>query len=652
MNDVSRTISTGLRQNAKRLLLEMSAASRSSRLRTIRRFAEDEIVVPTGPAENRRFKVHRQPWTGPWFDAIDSKRWRRHFHTGGQQGGKTLTGSTIPLMWHLFEYGENVIYGIPDFDMVEDKWSDDIKPVIEASRYKELMPELGKGSKGGTPRRIRFANGATLTFMTAGGGDKKRAGKTARVMIITEADGFDNVGGNSREADKFEQLEGRLRAYGDQGILYAECTLSTEDGRTNREIKGGTNSSILLRCPHCRGWVTPERNHLIGWQNAADVMQAKEETRIACPACGEVWLEEHRRQANAECTLIHAGQEVKDGEIVGAPKRTDTLGFRWSAVNNLFVSQGDVGAEEWKAAKDPDEDRADKKMRQFFWAMPSKSSKNSLHAFNPERVMMRLGEWRRGIVPPETRCITLGIDVGLTSKCHWVAIAWLPGGTPHVLEYEIIDPASDNSTPERAIIGALREFRESVVRKGWQLGERTILPSCVLVDSGHWAETIYAFIAETGLPCYPAKGFSEKQASRQKDFSGQMYKPSLQPNGIQLVDINADDAKRYVHRRLQTPMGEPGAMTTFIPSPGSDHRTWAHHILAEREVEEFVAGKGTVTKFERIRRQNHYLDATALACVGGVIAGQRVVTPESQEAPAPVPQKDYYNPLTSYKNRW
>lgn len=605
----------------------------------MRQFAEDEIVIPSGPYSGRRFRVARQPWSGPWFDAIDSRKWRRHFQTGGQQGGKTLNGSTIPLVYHLFEYGEDVIYGVPSLDMVSDKWNDDIKPVIEMSRYRDLIPTSGRGSKGGTPARIEFANGASLRFMTAGGGDKQRAGKTARVMVVTEVDGFDEVGSTSREADKFEQLEGRLRAFGDQSVLYGECTLSTESGRTNREIQAGTNSRILIKCPKCKKWTTPERQHLIGWQNAADVIEAKNGTTIVCSECGERWSEQDRRLANSHCTLLHAGQTIEEGRVCGTPKNTDTFGFRWNAANNLFVSQGDVGAEEWKSARDPDEERGDKKMRQFFWAMPAKNKKSALNSFTPAALMMRCTEHRRGIVPADANMITLGIDVGL-HRCHWTAIAWLPFATPHILAYGIITHESDGQSEERAVITMLREFRDTIVRQGWQRNDKTIMPQLVLVDSGYKTDTVYTFIAETGLPCYAAKGFGQKQVGRQRDFAGQMFKPVMLDNGIQLIDINADEAKIFVHARLKTELrdkeGKPsvGAMTFHQPSPGQDHRTLAHHLLAEQQVQEFIPGKGTVTKLETIREQNHFLDSTALACVAGIIAGQRVVTAEMHQEPA------------------
>src|SRR5678816_4563381 len=142
------------------------------------------------------------------------------------QSGKTLACFVIPLLYHLFELGETVICGLPDMDMAADKWREDILPVIERSRYRQLLPSSGGGSRGGRVETIQFANGATLKYMSGGGSDKSRAGFTSRVVVITETDGMDQSGGRSRESDKITQLEARTRAYGSRKRIYI-CLLYT-----------------------------------------------------------------------------------------------------------------------------------------------------------------------------------------------------------------------------------------------------------------------------------------------------------------------------------------------------------------------------------------------------------------------------------------
>jgi len=177
------------------------AQARPRLTRSMRAFAEQEVIIPDGPYPGRQFLCSRQPYTGLWFDELDSGRWSRCVATGPTQSGKTLSAFVIPLLYHLFELEETVICGLPDMDMAADKWREDILPVIDRSRYRDLLPQRGGGSRGGRVESIQFGNGATLKFMSGGGSDKSRAGFTSRVVVITETDGMDQPAGTSRESD-------------------------------------------------------------------------------------------------------------------------------------------------------------------------------------------------------------------------------------------------------------------------------------------------------------------------------------------------------------------------------------------------------------------------------------------------------------------
>src|SRR5690606_23777043 len=119
---------------------------------------------------------------------------------------------------------ETAICGLPSMDMARDKWREDFLPAIEASRYRELLPRAGAGSRGGLVDAIKFRNGATLRFMSGGGDDKKRSAFTSRVLLVTEADGLDKSSSTSREASKIEQMAARTLAFGSRARIYKECT--------------------------------------------------------------------------------------------------------------------------------------------------------------------------------------------------------------------------------------------------------------------------------------------------------------------------------------------------------------------------------------------------------------------------------------------
>lgn len=621
--------------------------SQASIVRPMSQWVEEEIVLPSGPFAGERYKHFRHPASRLWFDAIDSGRWSRFAATGPTQNGKTLMCYVAPVLYHIFEIGETVIVGLPSMDMGNDKWQQDFLPVIEASNYRDLLPVKGEGSKGGQVKRaITFRNGATLRFMTAGGSDKQRAGYTARVVAVTETDGMDEAGESSREADKIEQIEGRTRAFGRTGKrIYLECTVSIERGRIWQEVKNGTDSRIVRPCPHCGAYVAPEREHLVGWDTATSEEEAASEAVWCCPACGEVWSEEERVAAGRNAILVHRGQEVTvDGVVEGSPPATQTLGFRWSAIDNPFATTGQLGAEEWKARRDKDRENAEKKMRQFVWALPYEPPDVDLTPLDPADVSSRRTTWKKGELPSDCVGIAVGIDTG-KKKLHWEAKAVRSDGSKAVIDYGSQEVAADRLGVFKGLVEALHKLH-AYLDGGWAGGRR---PDQVWIDSGYHEHTdaVYAFCAEVnkGLPLgaeryRPAKGYGEGQSrigryvsprgkSHDIVYIGrEYYIARLRRNGklvhgVLLVHINGDHWKSELHQGLSLPSDQPGAISLFDSPDQFEHSEYAAHITAEKQVEKFIPGRGTVIVWERLSRDNHLLDAGyyATAACDFVLAG-------------------------------
>jgi hypothetical protein len=122
-----------------------------------------------------------------------------------------------------------------------------------------------------------------------------------------------------------------------------------------------------------------------------------------------------------------------------------------------------------------------------------------------------------------------------------------------------------------------------------------------------------------------------------------------------LLEVDSDHWKTWVHQRLSTPLDKPGAMTLFHAQP-QDHLSLAKHLTAENKTEEFIAGKGVVVKWERIRRQNLWFDALYNACVAGHGCGVRLVQEQVQELEPPSPAHDNEISVEQWangkRNRW
>jgi hypothetical protein len=201
---------------------------------------------------------------------------------------------------------------------------------------------------------------------------------------------------------------------------------------------------------------------------------------------------------------------------------------------------------------------------------------------------------------------------------------------------------------------ALKEFRD-LVKQGYPqpknlLGAETpgvyLAPQRVLIDSGYMAPVVYAFCRANRFPYLPAVGRGASQ-QRQQTYArptstgnvvrhiGENYHVNRLTNErYDLMEIDADAWKTWVHQRLSTPLEKPGALFLY-KAPPQEHLSLAKHLTAEKKTEEFVAGRGVVTKWERLRRQNHWFDALYNACVAGHLGGVRLIQ-EVRISPPPI----------------
>jgi hypothetical protein len=170
----------------------------------------------------------------------------------------------------------------------------------------------------------------------------------------------------------------------------------------------------------------------------------------------------------------------------------------------------------------------------------------------------------------------------------------------------------------------------------------------VWVDARYQTSVVYTFCREAGDRFRPAVGrgavqhHQHRQAYARPSTTGTVvrhlgdgYHASwLAAEQLHLVEVDADQWKTWVHQRLATPVGNAGAMTLFRSTP-QEHLSLAKHLTAEQKTEKFVAGKGVVVKWARLRRQNHWLDAVYNACAAGHLAGVRLVAEVPKAVPSP-----------------
>jgi phage terminase large subunit GpA-like protein len=592
-------------------------------------WVEDNIrLPPSSPNRGKRFRHNRHPVSRPWFEAIQSRKWERYALTGPGQNGKSLMGFVLPVCYILFELKETVFLGIPDMRLAQYKWTDDFLPTIETS-FPEQLPTKGPGSKGGTIKdSITFNCGSRIKILSARQGDAGIAGPTTRNLVMTEVDKYDTAGEVSREADPIRQMEARTNAFRDFGrLILMECTVSIPVGRIWQEITKGTDSRLYHPCPHCDRWITWEREHLVGWDDAEDEFAAADTTRWECPSCEQLFGEDERRQMHGQTLIVHRGQEVTSGgEVIGDEPRTETFGLRWSAFDNPFIRTSRLGKDEWLTKRAVDRDSAERAARQFIWAIPYEPPDIDLTQLDPATVAERQYATKRGEVPEDCIGIAVGVDTG-KRRLHWSAHALRLDGSDVIIEYGEHKTQWETLGVTRALLQALNELKTYWLA-GWRDSSgRVWQPTQVWIDSGYAEHqaAVYAFCKAAGVNTYrPTKGVgpsvyrsgrytSPREKSDTVRYIGRaMHATYQRAHSILLMSVNADAWKAEFQSKLKMESDEPGAITLYSVADATDHADWCAQVTAERQVETLYG-----VKFEPLRRENHWLDAGYLATAAG-----------------------------------
>jgi phage terminase large subunit GpA-like protein len=632
--------------------------ARTQQLRSMEEFASQEFVIPKGLHKGTLVNWETQPFALLFVRELDSGRWRRSSAVGCVQSGKSVWSYVFLSMFYAFEHREPVIVSAPTMKVCRDKFNKEILPAIMASRYRVCLPTDGAGSRGGWAEEINLSNGGAFKFMSAGGGDENRSSYTARCVVLTEVDKMDEAGETSRETDPISQIEDRTNSYPEElRRFHAECTVSVPTGRIWKEYQAGSASRIACPCPHCGEYVTPEREHLIGWQEADTKAAARKMACFGCPACGERFSEQERVEMNRRAKVVHRGQTVdREGVVHGDPPETETLGFRWNAFNNMFWTSGEIAAKEWAVKHaTSSEESLERELCQFYWAIPYQSPDFDATPLDANQVRRRFGDRRytKGIVPADAEQFTVAIDCGKRFG-SWMAVVSRPGCRRHIVDYKTFEVPSDSMKEQTALLIALRNFRDDVILEGWyDSAGASRLPGVVFIDAGWHGDVVYEFCRESGAQFRPAIGYGLSQLFRrfrtyhkpsktgaEVKLIGEEYHVSWLPDErLFRVDFNADYWKTQVFEGLRLPGDVDGSVVLYYSPDPNEHRTFAKHCVSERREETFTPGIGSEVKWHKDKPDNHHLDNIANALCALHLIGARLLKKPEPPSPPPRPER-------------
>jgi hypothetical protein len=250
------------------------------------------------------------------------------------------------------------------------------------------------------------------------------------------------------------------------------------------------------------------------------------------------------------------------------------------------------------------------------------------------KVASRISGFLQCEMPPDTEFVTIGCDIGKYYS-HWAKIAWHGNAVGNVVDYGVIETpsmttATDSKAVMAALLPALMDWRTDMIAEGR-------LDFC-LVDSGDYTDAVYEFIRTVGgTPFAAAKGwdggrFSVGKNGTDRRVFTEAYAHHLPAEKLWLYNVNTEHWKQWVHERFATKTFDDdqrwndGTLSLYAaPDDRKRHNSISHHIVAEERRDQFVPDKGLVRKWIVKNRNNHYLDAVALACAAAGCLGVRVI---------------------------
>lgn len=598
-------------------------------IRTFQEFAEQEIVIPDGRYKNRKYSADVMRWNKLLLDEYQAGKYVRYFLTGPRQTGKTVLGFMVPVLYHLFEMEEDVIVGVPKIDLAQSIWKKRLLPIIQKTKYRNLIPKRGAGSKGGKFEEITFGNGVTLRFLSKG------MSYTARVVVFTEIDYMDEGSETGREGSPMAQIEECCSSYGSLRRIYGEGITTIEDGAAHQEIfLNGTGTEIALQCRHCKAWITPERDGLIGWQAVENEKAAYDAARYVCPECQAEWTEDERMKALENPKFVHKGQTVEGDTVIGDDPDVFTFGLRWNRMHSSLTTMSDIASAEWRAQRSDDDD-AMRAIFQYVWAMPYKEDLSAIPRLSYRNVLTKIGNYMQGAIPEGTEKITCAIDIGWY-VCWCSVWAWRADTQGFCIDYQSFTVPREEEIKTKAILAALHTFNADVINQGWEDGR---VHDMCFIDAQFESEAVWQFIRDIsdarrymGVQGVGTSDRNRWVAAPEGAKKGNNWWVNTQKNGMRMAHIHSDFWKESIQSGITTPAGSPGSLSVYKASD-TDHLEFAKQIAAEQKEVSFGPGGKERVRWIRKGRKNHYFDTAYLSRAAADMIGVRLIPREKREKP-------------------
>jgi phage terminase large subunit GpA-like protein len=369
-----------------------------------------------------------------------------------------------------------------------------------------------------------------------------------------------------------------------------------------RLFQTGTRRHWTWPCPHCGDYFIP-RFSCLKWSGDTPA-DAERTAYVQCPFCGGVIEDVDKRLENDRGVYVAPGQEVnKNGRVLGNAPDSSTESFWVSGLCSPFTTFGQLAETYLNAVRMKDSERIQTVINSKFGEL----YKVGWDANAPkwQDVAEHKAAYFKGDLPDGIVHLIVTVDVQ-KNRLVYVARGWGARSTSWLVDWgefygetqheEVWDTLADYITNN--VCGM--PVRLCLIDSGFRPGKRDELPF----------NRVYDFCRR-----YPRLVRATKGANHPMPVPLKVNKAfevtvrgTAQKFGLELMRVDPDHFKSWVHERLHWPNDELGSW--YIPQDVDDD--YMKQIVAESR-SRLPSGKVLWVVHSP---QNHYLDCEALQAAG------------------------------------
>lgn len=585
------------------------------------------------------------PYMIPFVRGFDDPRYQIVSLACGAQMAKTE--AELDVLGQRFDQRPTpAIYVGPNKDFLRDEIEPRLMGMIDQAPT--LRDKVDRSKKGNRLYR-KLIGGVSLRLVWAGSATQL-AGTSAGLVMIDEIDrmGRDIGGeGNPLVLAKARGFTFRDRKYGVTSTplegsvdvekdaasgLYFWKRMPAEDITSPiwQLFQSGTMYHWAWPCPQCEEFFIPRFRNL-KWPDGSGPARARREAYVECPCCGKPIDDADKSAMNARGVYVAPGQAVAtDGTVTGEPPDSTVLSFWVSGLCSPFVTFGERAAGFLEAKESGDQKQLQAAINT---GMGELWAPGGGDVAEWAEVAAHKSGYRTGEVPGGVRLVTMTVDVQRKSLIYTIR-GWGARGTSWLIEANELP--GDTSEPDvwdelATLISEPvhdRRLRLVLVDSGFRPGKPINVP----------VNRVYAFARRFPRLVRVTKGRDTQNKPVISSMIDVKDDGHQKKYGLELLWLDTDFCKSWVHERIRWPADTPGAWYL----PGDISVDYCKQIVSEARVRK-PSGR---PQWVQRAKDNHYLDCEAMQAAAGHLLNVHLIRETTAKA-SPDAQPPPLSPATT-----